>query len=154
MLTVLSWNILADSYIRPELFPYTPPVLLEPPVRGPAILARLLTHATNDVLCLQEIEPAMFAAASARLDGFEGRFLEKRGKPDGCAIFVRRAHGVIAFHELVYTDGTGHGAVAAVVDGVGIATTHLKWQPSDVEPEKRLGRAALTFDLSRCSSLL
>jgi len=144
VLTVLSWNVLADSYVRPEWYPYTPPAVLEPSRRGAALIDRLVTRATHaDVLCLQEIEPAMFAVAAAKLGDHEGRFLQKQGRPDGCAIFVRRSLGVPTFRELVYTDGTGHVALAANVSGIGIATTHLKWQSHEVPPEERLGRREL-----------
>ena len=142
----MSWNMLADAYVRPEFFPYTTPPILEPRARAAARLDRLTHHTASgaaDVLCLQEIEPAFFEAASARLDAFEGRFSQKRGKPDGCAIFVRRSLGDVTFRELVFRDGTGHVAVAAVVAGIGIASTHLKWQAEDVPLEERLGRAEL-----------
>jgi len=139
--------MLADAYVRPEHTPYTAPELLDPARRGPALLDRLLGYATGgtDVLCLQELEPAMFAAATAQLEtlGYEGRFLQKQRKPDGVAIFLRRALGVPTFRELVYGDGTGHGALAAMVGGIGIATTHLKWESPDVLPEERLGRQEL-----------
>ena len=144
MLTVVSWNVLAGAYVRPEHYPHTPADLLEPEARIARVVERVVGLSAADALCLQEIEPATFAALVARLDDFEGSLVQKRGKPDGCAIFVRRALGAPEFRELVYGDGTGHVAVAAVVGGVGIATTHLKWQAAEVPPDVRLGRAELT----------
>jgi exonuclease III len=139
--------MLADAYVRPEHTPYTAPELLEPSRRRIALMDRLLSYAVRgtEVLCLQEIEPTSFAAAAEMLDahGYQGRFLQKVGKPDGVAIFVRRSLGVPTFREVVYSDGTGHGALAAVVGGIGIATTHLKWESPDVPPEARLGRREL-----------
>jgi endonuclease/exonuclease/phosphatase family metal-dependent hydrolase len=146
VITIVSWNVLADAYIRPDYFPHTPAALLEPAVRQPALLERLEMHAASaDALCLQEVEPAFFETAARRLEAaFEGRFLQKRSRPDGCCIFVRRALGAPSFHELVFGDGTGHVALAAKLAEVGIATTHLRWQPADVPSETRLGRAELT----------
>ena len=141
---IVCWNVLASAYVRPEHYPYTLPAILDPSTRDPAVLERLLSHATADVLCLQEVEPAMFDAAAATLDAFEGHFVQKRGKPEGCAIFVKRALGAPTFRELVFGDGTGHVAVAAILDGVGVASTHLRWQAADVPLEARLGRAELT----------
>ncbi|MBX3187489.1 MAG: endonuclease/exonuclease/phosphatase family protein [Labilithrix sp.] len=142
---VVSWNVLADSYVKPEYWPNTPPELLEPQRRRAALLDRLGTYVGDvDVVCLQEIEPAMFAAAEARLGApFEGGFVKKQGKPDGCAIFVRRSLGAVDFAEHAYGDGTGHVALAARFGGIGIATTHLKWEKPEVPPEERLGRGEL-----------
>jgi endonuclease/exonuclease/phosphatase family metal-dependent hydrolase len=145
VLTVVSWNVLASAYVRPEFYPHTPVPVLEPEGRSARVVERVVgLGAAADVICLQEIEPATFAGVAGRLLGFEGSFAQKRGKPDGCAIFVRRSLGEPAFRELVYSDGTGHVAVAAVVGGVGFASTHLKWEAPEVPVELRLGRAELT----------
>ena len=58
MITVLSWNVLSDAYVRPGYFPHTEPALLAPGVRTPRIVARLVALAP-DVACLQEAEPAL-----------------------------------------------------------------------------------------------
>ena len=144
VLTVVSWNVLASAYVKPEWYPHTAPELLDPVSREARVVEHVVGLRAADAICLQEIEPATFAAIVARLDAFEGCLVQKRGKPDGCAIFVRRAMGAAVFRELVYGDGTGHVAAAAVVGGVGIATTHLKWQAADVPIDVRLGRAELT----------
>lgn len=144
MLTVVSWNVLAAAYVRPEWYPYTPAGLLDPRAREARVVEAVVGHSAADALCLQEIEPSTFGSLVSRLDAFEGHLVQKRGKPDGCAIFVRRSLGTPEFRQLVYGDGTGHVAAAAVVGGIGIATTHLKWQAADVPVDVRLGRAELT----------
>lgn len=151
VLSVLSWNMLASAYARPEHYPYTPAPILDKRTRDAAVLARLVRDATCNLLCLQEVEPAMFAAAKTHLDArYEGHFLQKQGRPEGCAIFVERSVGRPTFRELVYGDGTGHVAVGAVIDridgigAIGVASTHLRWQAADVPPDERLGRAELT----------
>lgn len=149
--TVVSWNLLADSYVKPEYCPHTPPHLLESGRRRAALVERFASYAGDvDFLCLQEIEPATFAVAAEQLgSAFDGRFAKKRGKPDGCAIFARRSLGAPTFSELVFGDGTGHVAIAVNVGDVGVATTHLKWQSADVPPEERLGRGELVELMDR-----
>jgi endonuclease/exonuclease/phosphatase family metal-dependent hydrolase len=141
-LSLVSWNVLADAYIRPELYPHTPPALLEPAARRRRLLDSVASF-DADVVCLQEVEPSFFAEAEARLGAFTGFFRNKRHKPDGCAIFVRRSLGAPKPRELYYRDGTGHLALAAELGGVGIVTTHLKWEPHDAPPESRLGAGEL-----------
>jgi hypothetical protein len=142
---VLSWNILADAYIAPEYFPFSDVRHLDPMWRRGVLLDRLAASSGMDVLCLQEIEPEVFAAASARLEAYGGRFLAKIGRPDGCAIFVKKALDPNPeWREIVYRDPTGHGALAVVAAGIGIATTHLKWQPPEIPAHERLGVAQLS----------
>jgi nocturnin len=141
-ITVVSWNVLADAYVRPEYYPYTGRTFLEPVARRRALVERLASL-DADVLCLQEIERPLFDEATSALCEHDGRFLRKHTRLDGCAIFVRRTLGPVAHHELVYSDGTGHVALAAIVSGLGIATTHLKWQPPETPPDTRLGRNEL-----------
>lgn len=124
MIRIASYNVLADAYLRPDHYPFTPAAVLEPARRRKALVERIAALEA-DVVCLQEVEPAMFEALAARLGG-EGRLLRKTGeKPDGCAVFVKGRRA--AWSELVYPDGTGHVALAAEVEGLGIATTHLRW---------------------------
>ncbi|MEP7123447.1 MAG: endonuclease/exonuclease/phosphatase family protein [Byssovorax sp.] len=158
MLTVLSWNVLSDAYVRPGYFPHTDPALLAPGVRTPRIVARLVALAP-DVVCLQEVEPALFEAVRAALAplGFSGRFLQKRRKPDGCATFVRRAALAIeSFQEMAYPDGapdradSGHVALLSVLHAsgqrIGVANTHLKWDdPGTPDGERWALRQAPTL---------
>ncbi|MBS2011633.1 MAG: endonuclease/exonuclease/phosphatase family protein [Deltaproteobacteria bacterium] len=145
--TVVSWNVLADAYVKPAYFPYTDPAVLDPASRRPRVVDRLvsLVDGGADVICLQELEPDFFETIRGALPSFEGRYTQKAGKPDGCAVLVRRALGAATFRDLTYRDGTGGVAVVARVEPLGcsIATTHLKWQAADVPPETRLGRGEL-----------
>lgn len=61
MLTLLSWNVLADPYVRRGYYPSTPPALLAPGARTRAIVDRLVRSAAA-LICLQEVEPPVFAA--------------------------------------------------------------------------------------------
>lgn len=141
MLDLLSWNVLADAYVRPEYFPSTSPALLAPGVRAEAILARVADSGA-DVVCLQEVEPSLLATLQ-RLEAFDVRYAQKgRGKPDGCALLARRGTvSVEATRAVHYPDGSGHVALLAALRSsggvVGVATTHVKWDPPGTPEEER-----------------
>lgn len=141
MIELLSWNVLADAYVKREYFPSADPALLERGARTEAIVRRLAASAA-DVVCLQEVERALVDAL-ASLEAFDVRFLRKgRGKPDGCAMLTRRATiRVERTSELAYDDGSGHVALLAVVragaEEITIATSHVKWDPPDTPHAER-----------------
>lgn len=140
---VVSWNVLADAYVRPAYFPHTPPRLLQPGQRIEGIAARIEALAP-DVLCLQEVEPALFGVLMARL-GMAGHFAQKASKPDGCAVFVRAPLEIGEVREVRFTDGSGSlGLVVHVSDpgsqaALVVANTHLKWDPPGTPLERQLG---------------
>lgn len=129
-LRVVSYNVLADSYIQRTFFPRTPPEILDPSRRHPALAARVAALG-GDIVCLQEVEPAVLEVVSAALPDHEVHYEPKRGKPDGIATLIRAS----AQHRasVVYADGTGHVALLVVIEHeerlLGIANTHLKWGP-------------------------
>jgi endonuclease/exonuclease/phosphatase family metal-dependent hydrolase len=124
---VASYNVLADGYIRPELYPRTPPECLSPARRRAAIVARVAGLAA-DIVCLQEIEPEVLGAFAAVAPEYTHHYAPKAGRPDGVAILTRLPAGERA--TLAYQDGTGRVALLLVaeVEGrrLGIASTHLK----------------------------
>lgn len=145
IIDLVSWNVLADAYVRADYFPRTPATLLAPGARTSAIALRLVSSGA-DVLCLQEVEPSLVEAIRAH-DMYDVRYVQKgRDKPDGCAMLARRA--TVCFEEvreLAYPDGSGHVALLAVVrpldvgagNAIGVATTHVKWDPPGTpEPER------------------
>lgn len=126
---IVSWNVLAQSYMKPEYYPASPPEALEARGRRARVVERALGLAA-DVLCLQEIEPATHEALEARLPGHEARLAMKGAKrPDGVAILVRKELGPVTWREVRYSDGTGHLGLLARLPGLGVATTHLRWHP-------------------------
>ncbi|MBX3666840.1 MAG: endonuclease/exonuclease/phosphatase family protein [Rhodocyclaceae bacterium] len=150
---VLSCNILADAYIRPEY--YRPEALpwLDAAWRLPALVAYLRGFEA-DILCLQEVETKAYSAIAQGLGkDYAGHLAAKRGRPDGCACFVRRrAFAVEAATVLHYRDGGGSatgeqdsGHLAQVLQLAGaagrlqIANTHLKWHPPSALPLQRWG---------------
>jgi mRNA deadenylase 3'-5' endonuclease subunit Ccr4 len=139
---VASYNILAHAYLRREWYPNTPPAVLNPRWRGPALVRHIASLAA-DVICLQEVEPAGFARIAASLQplGYQGHYAPKgAGRPDGCATLVREsAFNVRAIHVLPYADGlgkrpdSGHVALILMLEregrALGMANTHLRWDP-------------------------
>src|SRR5437016_199860 len=88
-ITVVTYNVLADAYIRRDYYPDTPPAALEPDVRSKALLDRI-TSWNADVLCLQEVQAGTYPALQDRLSEHDGAYARKTGgKPDGCAMFIR-----------------------------------------------------------------
>ena len=141
-----TWNVLATSYIQPKFYPDTPSHVLDPAWRIPAVVRRA-GELCVDILCLQEVERAVFSALASGLEplGYSGTLaLKDGGKPDGCATFFRtNCCALLKEHRLVYADGTGHIAQVLKLDVSGrqlvLVNTHLKWDPPQTPPERQLG---------------
>ncbi|MBX3234000.1 MAG: endonuclease/exonuclease/phosphatase family protein [Labilithrix sp.] len=147
MIRVVSWNVLADAYLKDEYFPHTPPEVLERGPRRKAVADRIeQIQATKvDVLCLQEVDVALFGALEERLkDEATGRHYKKRGKGEGLAIFVRHALTTEPeWKEHAFSDMSGFVALGVTVADLTVVTTHLKWEPDGTLPEAHRGRAQL-----------
>src|SRR5262245_49100581 len=136
--SIASYNILADSYVRPSWYPNVDPEILRWDRRKFA-LAERIARLDADVVCLQEVEAGAYALLEESLatKGYRGVYAKKGAdKPDGCAMFFRqeglRFTGADAFY---YRDGrldiadSGH---LALITGfelewgfISVATTHL-----------------------------
>ncbi|MBI3723384.1 endonuclease/exonuclease/phosphatase family protein [bacterium] len=150
--SLASYNVLAQSYVRASYYPHSPAPFLDPAWRLPA----LVTHVERleaDLLCLQEVEEPLFAALTARLGplgyGLE-LALKGGGKPDGCALLYRKtAFSLRSSFALRYRDGggdepvSGHVALVAILEhagrALGVAGTHLKWDPPTTAPGEKRG---------------
>jgi mRNA deadenylase 3'-5' endonuclease subunit Ccr4 len=143
---------LASCYIRPQFYPNVPPQVLDPEWRTPAIV-RYASKLEVEILCLQEVEPEVFAALEAGLGplGYSGTFAQKgAGKSDGCATFLRNDCCEL-LHErlLVFEDSvdgapvSGHIAQVLGLRASGmpmaLVNTHLKWDPPHAAPERQIG---------------
>ena len=139
---LMSWNVLADGYVRPKFYPHTDPALLERGARTAAIIDAI---AGDGVLCcLQEVEPALVGVARKRLAGWDIRFEQKRGKPDGVAMFAPPDIQLDSVDSITYSDGSTHVALFATVNGVTIATTHLRWDPPTTAHDQRFAVREIT----------
>jgi endonuclease/exonuclease/phosphatase family metal-dependent hydrolase len=88
-LTVVTWNVLADAYLRAEYYPH----LDELPAaraRSGAIDDELRSIAAiADVIALQDAESHV-ADLAAGLDGFDSHWEQRPGRHDGTLLAVRR----------------------------------------------------------------
>ncbi len=155
-LRVVTWNILAQSFVQPKRYPKTPPEVLEADTRIPKILGRL-KEINADVYCLQEVEPGMAENIQTSLGGsdvFLMHYAQRHGHADGCALYVRRSAAEVSHLAVMrYAAGRGQSDRLAVAGALrlkngdhkrfGIASTHLDWQRDQTPPEQHLGRLQL-----------
>ena len=147
-LRVASWNLLADSYMDRERYARSPASVLDPARRHPALVEGC-RRLDADVLCLQEVEPVVYALLARELRplGYEPRYGPKAGKPEGCATFYRLARAPAAITEVLhYQDGEEEGERSGDVAlitfhhrGPAVVNTHLRWSPPEVPPDRRAG---------------
>lgn len=141
MTRIVSYNVLAPAFLKPDAYPASSTESLDPELRTPALVRRL-QKLDADILCLQEVEAEVFEQLTQALEGYQGRFLQRdAGHPDGCATLVR---GIAdpTWHELKFNDGgrgqadSGHVALTleCTMDDrrLAVANTHLKWDPPGV----------------------
>mmetsp|Transcript_48470 Transcript_48470/g.160616 ORF Transcript_48470/g.160616 Transcript_48470/m.160616 type:complete len:348 (-) Transcript_48470:470-1513(-) len=92
-LSVVSWNILAPTFAPPSRYPWVAPATLAWPKREAAIVATL-GRLDADVVCLQEVEVALWDGLLRRLTslGYSGVLQEtQRQHPIANAVLFRRA---------------------------------------------------------------
>jgi mRNA deadenylase 3'-5' endonuclease subunit Ccr4 len=152
MIKLVTYNILANAYIRPDWFPQTDPAVLQWEQRKAALLARLLAF-DSDILCLQEVEASAFPFLLKALEphGYAGLYAQKgQGRPDGCASFFRPASLAYHGHELLYYQDQASGAapsghLALLVDFtlegriLRVVNTHVRWDKSDIPSDQHVG---------------
>ncbi len=148
MRRLVSWNVLADAYVRAEFYPRTDPAILRAGARTPAMLEALAADPA-ELFCLQEVEVAVIDAIRAAFPSWSVHFERKRGKPEGCAILARPGIDVTEVRGLAFEDGapdredSGHVALLATIRMGGrqvrIANTHLRWDPPGTAPDQRWG---------------
>ena len=149
--SLVSYNILADAYVRPRRYRQCPATALDPSARRERLLARL-TELDADIYCLQEVERAAFAAISDQLGpAYRGEYEPKRGRPDGLATFARTTMFELEGRQALHFDsGRPDDAQLALIvrlrggdHTLSVANTHLRWQPGETTPEDHIGRAQL-----------
>ncbi len=148
--SLATYNILAQAYIRPRRYPNSPRSALERASRRRLVLERL-EQLDADILCLQEVEPDAFADISQLFgDRYYGIFEQKRGKPDGAAIFVRSWIVFRESHTLHYAaHDSGDDQLALIAQvcvgarELSIVSTHLRWQAPETPKASHLGRRQL-----------
>lgn len=103
VIRVVSYNILAQVYVKSVLFPHSPSPCLRWKARSQAILERLLSLKA-DILCLQELDE-FESFYKGQLDnyGYSSIYVKRSGKKrDGCGIFFRRERVELVSDEPIY----------------------------------------------------
>lgn len=147
MFSIVTYNVLADAYVKPERYRGCEAIALEPATRRTRLLEEISAFDV-DVLCLQEVELDLFRDLEVCLRDHVGHYAPKPGRPDGLATFLRISAGPVrALHYASVEPGYPHLAQIFEVDVDGrelrIGHTHLRWQPRSTAPERHLGRLQL-----------
>ncbi|KAL1804253.1 hypothetical protein ACET3Z_032900 [Daucus carota] len=89
-LRLVSYNILAQAYVKSSLFPHSPAPCLKWKARCQELLT-VLRSFEADILCLQEVdEYDTFYKGNVESHGYSSVYIQRSGtKRDGCGIFYR-----------------------------------------------------------------
>jgi exonuclease III len=149
---VVSYNLLADTYIRPEWYPDIPREFLDWSSRKGRLIQHLL-NLNGDILCLQEVEGHAYDDLHTVLkaQGYQGIFARKGfGRQDGCATFFRKRKLVFSGANTLFFNDQGKsdkpsGHVALMVklawdqQILGVVNTHIRWDRPDKPVEEHRG---------------
>ncbi|XP_073301727.1 carbon catabolite repressor protein 4 homolog 4 isoform X1 [Primulina huaijiensis] len=109
---LVSYNILAQAYVKSAFFPHSPAPCLKWKARSQALL-NILKGLEADFLCLQEVdEYDTFYKKNMEILGYASCYIQRSGnKRDGCGIFYRQNSAELVVEERIeYND---------LVDSVG-----------------------------------
>ncbi|KAH9320714.1 hypothetical protein KI387_015353, partial [Taxus chinensis] len=113
IIRVVSYNILAQAYIKSTLFPHSPARCLKWKARSQSVLA-LLKSLEADILCLQELDEfETFYKGNMDKYGYSSAYIQRSGhKRDGCGIFYKREQTELLSEEVIqYNDLVPAGEV-------------------------------------------
>ncbi|MFV8751928.1 endonuclease/exonuclease/phosphatase family protein [Nannocystaceae bacterium ST9] len=146
-----TYNVLANAYVRPDRYRGCPPGSLEPGPRRRLLLDRIAALDV-DLLCLQEVEPDAHEAIAARLgSAYAGVYAQRRARPDGASLFVRRSCLSLERHEVLhYRTHAERDDQLALLGQLRlgdrrllVASTHLQWCADTTPPDQHLGRGQM-----------
>ncbi|CAM6095623.1 unnamed protein product [Calypogeia fissa] len=103
---IVSYNILAQVYVKSVNFPTSPRASLRWKNRSEAVVSRLLSL-DADLLCLQEVDEFdTFYKQALRRAGYESIYIQRGNqKRDGCCIFFRDSKVSLLTNEVIdYND--------------------------------------------------
>ncbi|XP_074268903.1 carbon catabolite repressor protein 4 homolog 4 [Silene latifolia] len=104
--SVVSYNILAQVYVKSSLFPHSPKPCLRWKARSQAVLT-VLENLGADFLCLQELdEYDDFYRGNIERHGYSSIYIQRNGqKRDGCGIFYKPSSAELVLQENIeYND--------------------------------------------------
>ncbi|KAL5793095.1 hypothetical protein ACOSP7_001689 [Xanthoceras sorbifolium] len=102
---LVSYNILAQVYVKSSLFPHSPSSCLKWRNRSEAVLT-FLKNIGADFLCLQELDHVEFYKGNMETDGYSSIYIQRSGqKHDGCGIFYKQNCSELLLEERIeYND--------------------------------------------------
>ncbi|XP_022140802.1 carbon catabolite repressor protein 4 homolog 4 [Momordica charantia] len=103
---LVSYNILAQVYVKSSFFPHSPSPCLKWKARSLAILA-VLKNLEADFLCLQEVdEYDSFYKGNLERCGYSSLYIQRSGqKRDGCGIFFKHENAELIIEDRIeYND--------------------------------------------------
>ncbi|KAL7159708.1 hypothetical protein ABFS83_01G045800 [Erythranthe nasuta] len=103
---LVSYNILAQAYVKSSYFPHSPPPSLKWKARSQAVLT-VLKSLEADFLCLQEVdEYDTFYKKNMESLGYASIHVQRGGrKRDGCGIFYKQNNAELVIEEKIdYND--------------------------------------------------
>ncbi|KAK9928297.1 hypothetical protein M0R45_025440 [Rubus argutus] len=104
--SLVSYNILAQAYVKSSLFPHSPSSSLKWKARSKAIL-NVLKNLGADFLCLQEVdEYESFYKGNMESSGYSSTYIQRSGqKRDGCGIFYKHDMAELVLEDIIdYND--------------------------------------------------
>ncbi|CAJ2646938.1 unnamed protein product [Trifolium pratense] len=105
--SLVSFNILAQVYVKNTLFPHSPPLSLEWKYRSNSILD-VLKNLGADFFCLQEIDEFYTFYKGRMLElGYSSIYMKRSGeqKRDGCGLFYKHDRAELVLEEKIeYND--------------------------------------------------
>lgn len=147
-LKLVSYNILANAYIKPKWFSKVETEMLDGSLRKEWLFKKIIGF-NADVICLQEVEADVFEELNALLaaQAYAGKYAQKLGKPDGCATFVKNELPVSACEVIHYNQDaanrSGHLALITTLlsgsDPIKIINTHIKWDQYNKSEHEHMG---------------
>ncbi|KAL5565490.1 hypothetical protein UlMin_028654 [Ulmus minor] len=103
---LISYNILAQAYVKSSIFPHSPAPCLKWKARSQTVLT-VLKNLGADFLCLQEVdEYESFYKGNMESNGYSSIYIQRTGKKrDGCGIFFKRDRAELVLQEQIdYND--------------------------------------------------
>ncbi|KAM7277345.1 hypothetical protein ACFE04_019211 [Oxalis oulophora] len=103
---LVSYNMLAQAYVKSSLFPHSPSPCLRWKARSHALLT-VIKNLGADFLCLQELdEYDEFYKDKIESDGYSSLYIQRSGKKrDGCGTFYKRNCAELLIEEVIeYND--------------------------------------------------
>lgn len=151
---VMTYNVLADAFVKPEFFPNTEAACLHRNRRYPLIIERVRA-AKADLVCLQEVDRELWEGLSSSLqcDGYVGSWSPRHDtKPDGCALLWRERHFETRLHHLRFDELAGEKPArrAAIIAQIfvidheevrpfSVFNAHFAWEADGTLDERHHG---------------